>query len=132
MVSRSRRLCSGGFRGSIRTIATLMLLAIIQNPILPGIHRSENAGDPTICPCGCDRIEGDCCCTEPRTSRFEFGCRNGDDPNAPLENSSSSKIIGPPDVIGLIAPVPAPSGIEEATNRFVGPDTPPEIPPPRV
>ena len=119
----------GGF---LRTFAVMALVVVAVLPMIPVVTPVANGDSPTICACGCGKIEGECCCSATRVSRLEFGCSNRDDPNDPLDGTGTGKIIGPPEKPGLVLPNPAAADLEEPAYAFAGLDPRPEIPPPRT
>ena len=122
----------GKWSGGLRTTAVIALVVVALLPSLSDIAQPGDDDAPTLCSCGCGKIKGKCCCAAPRISRLEFGCSNSEDPNDPLDGASTGKIIGPPDAVGLVLPVPADADLGETAYAFAGLDPLPEIPPPRI
>ena len=54
------------------------------------------------------------------------------DPNDPLEGSTGGKLIGPPEPIALVLPLPGIADAAELRFLFSAPGPKPESPPPRA
>jgi len=128
--SRRRGGSSSGV--SLDTPVAIALMFLVLIPSLPDVVPTGDVDIPQLCSCGCGKVKGKCCCAAPRTTRLEFGCSNSEDPNDPLDGASSGKIIGPPERIGLVLPVPSVADLADPVFVFAGLDPLPEIPPPRI
>lgn len=131
-LSWPRRRGGGWIGGPLRTAAVIAFVIVALLPPLSDLAPAGDDDAPMLCSCGCGKVKGKCCCSAPRISRLEFGCSNSEDPNDALDGTSTGKIIGPPEAVGLILPVPAEADFGEPAYAFAGLDPLPEIPPPRI
>jgi hypothetical protein len=131
-MSSPRRRDGRWFGGPLRTAAVIVLVAVFLFPSLADLTLAGEDDVPMVCSCGCGKVKGECCCSAPRVSRLEFGCSNSSDPNDPLDGTSTGKIIGPPEAVGPMLPLPTDADLGEPAYAFAGLDPLPEIPPPRI
>jgi hypothetical protein len=110
-------------------LVVLSLIAVTATPSVVPACRSAMDCEPVVCPCGCGREEGDCCCTASSGSELESHCVMHAGQSAPWVLSVLK--IGPTRVGG--APILwCWQALDMLPKAAVwGLDLAPEVPPPR-